>query len=69
MEIALVGLVGLMFGAAACGLYFRVALVKQRAEAEGWRTKYEGERLENSKYEGLVQQLAPLVSIPRQSDR
>jgi DNA recombination protein RmuC len=60
MGTALVGLVGLMFGALACGLYLQVALAKQRAEAEGWRTKYEGERLEHSKYEGLVQQLAPL---------
>src|SRR6202012_5159458 len=55
-----VGLVALMFGAGACALYYRVALAKQLAEADGWRTKYEAERLENSKYVGMVQQLAPL---------
>jgi DNA recombination protein RmuC len=60
MEIALVGLAALMFGAGACALYFRDALAKQLAKAEGWRTKYEAERLENSRYVGMVQQLAPL---------
>ena len=60
MATALNGLVGLMFGALACGLYFRMVLAKQRAEAEGWRAKYEAERLEHANDEGLLRQLAPL---------
>ena len=52
------GLLGVLLGVTACAAYARIALQRSRLDAETWRTRYESERLERAKSDGLAQQLA-----------